>query len=118
MPAVNITAGSNSATRSPAEATTRSPSGPETAYSLGDLARFAGVSSRSLQTAFQRDLGVSPMAYLRQVRLERARQDLLLGRGPVSEVAYHWGFSNLGRFATQYRARFGERPSETTARSQ
>jgi AraC-like DNA-binding protein len=91
---------------------------PETPYSVGDLARVAGVSSRSLQTAFQRDLGVSPMAYLRQVRLERTREDLLLGRGPVSEVAYHWGFTNLGRFATQYRSRFGELPSETIARSQ
>ena len=56
------------------------------------------------------------MAYLRQVRLERAREDLLLGRGPVSEIAYHWGFTNLGRFATQYRTRFSELPSETVAR--
>lgn len=91
---------------------------PEAPYTVGDLARVAGVSSRSLQTAFQRDLGVSPMAYLRQVRLERAREDLTLGRGPVSETAYHWGFTNLGRFATQYRARFGELPSETIARVQ
>lgn len=90
---------------------------PESPYSVGDLARAAGVSSRSLQTAFQRDLGVSPMAYLRNVRLDRAHEDLLLGRGPVTEVAYHWGFTNLGRFATQYRARFGVLPSETTART-
>lgn len=90
---------------------------PETAYTVGDLARVAGVSSRSLQSAFQRDLGVSPMAYLRQVRLERVREDLLLGRGLVSEVAFHWGFTNLGRFATQYRARYGEQPSETIARN-
>lgn len=90
---------------------------PETPYTVGDLARAAGLSSRSLQAAFQRDLGVSPMTYLRQVRLERAREDLILGTGPVSAIAYHWGFSNLGRFAQQYRAMFNELPSETATKS-
>lgn len=92
-------------------------SAPESPYTVGDLARVAGVSARSLQSAFHRDLGVSPMEYLRQVRLERARKDLQSGRGLVSEVAYYWGFTNLGRFATYYQRRFGELPSATVARS-
>lgn len=89
---------------------------PESPYTVVDLARVAGVSARSLQAAFHRHMGVSPMAYLRQVRLERAHEDLKLGRGRVSEVAYHWGFTNLGRFATLYQERFGELPSTTIAR--
>jgi AraC-like DNA-binding protein len=89
---------------------------PESPYTVGDLARVAGVSARSLQAAFHRHMGVSPMAYLRQVRLERAHKDLQLGRGRVSEIAYHWGFTNLGRFATAYQERFGELPSATIAR--
>ncbi|WP_426241323.1 AraC family transcriptional regulator [Nocardioides sp. LHG3406-4] len=89
---------------------------PESPYTVSDLARAAGVSARSLQASFHKHMGVSPMAYLRQVRLERAHEDLQLGRGRVSEVAYHWGFTNLGRFATLYQERFGELPSATIAR--
>jgi len=58
-----------------------------------------------------------PTQYVRQVRLDRARDDLQLGRGLVSDVGYHWGFTNLGRFATLYNERFGELPSVTRSRS-
>jgi AraC-like DNA-binding protein len=39
-----------------------------------------------------------------------------LGEVSVTEVAYHLGFSNLGRLAGDYRRTFGERPSDTLAR--
>lgn len=56
---------------------------------------------------------MSPMQYLRGVRLDRAREDLQAGVGTVSDIAYQWGFTNLGRFARAYRERFGELPSDT-----
>jgi AraC-like DNA-binding protein len=56
------------------------------------------------------------MRYLQQCRLERARADLLDRRGTVTEVAYSWGFGNLGDFSARYRARFGELPNETLRR--
>ena len=31
----------------------------------------------------------------------------------VAAVAAHWGFAHLGRFATEYRRRFGIYPSQT-----
>jgi len=34
-------------------------------------------------------------------------------RVTVSAVAHRWGFAHLGRFASAYRARFGESPSVT-----
>ena len=89
---------------------------PESHYTLSDLARMANVSTRTLQAAFQRELETSPTAYVRQVRLDRARYDLQLRRGLVSDVAYHWGFTNLGRFASWYHERFGEMPSATLSR--
>ncbi len=48
------------------------------------------------------------MQYLRQVRLDRAHDDLAQGTGSVSDVASYWGFSNPSRFARAYRDRFGE----------
>jgi len=89
---------------------------PERPFSVADLADIAGASVRSLQEGFRRHVGCAPMAYLQQVRLDRARSALLAAdpaRITVAAVAHRWGFAHLGRFASAYRARFGERPSES-----
>lgn len=83
---------------------------------LADAAQAAGVGVRALTRGFERQLGISPMRYLQQCRLERARADLLDARASVTETAYRWGFGNLGDFAARYRERFGEKPSETLRR--
>ena len=89
---------------------------PERAFSVADMADIAGASVRSLQEGFRRSVGCAPMTYLQQVRLDRARKALLAAdptRTTVAAVAHRWGFAHLGRFASVYRARFGERPSES-----
>ena len=53
------------------------------------------------------------MRYLRQVRLDRAHDDLAQADGSVADIADHWGFTNLSRFARAYRDRFGEFPAAT-----
>lgn len=82
---------------------------------LETLCAVTGVSRRTLYGGFRQYRGVSPMAYLKNIRLERVRRDLLAARAGarVTDIALHWGFSQLGRFAVDYRARFGERPSDT-----
>ncbi|TYQ09713.1 UNVERIFIED_ORG: Transcriptional regulator containing an amidase domain and an AraC-type DNA-binding HTH domain [Gordonia westfalica J30] len=89
---------------------------PAEPMSVGDLAKISGLSVRALQLSFQRSLGMSPMAYLRDVRLARAREQLLRapsGSMTVTRVAHDWGFLNPGRFTAQYRQKYGESPSET-----
>jgi AraC-like DNA-binding protein len=89
---------------------------PERSYSVADLADVAGVSVRSLQEGFRRHLGSSPMGYLQQIRLDRARDALRAAdptRVTVASIAHRWGFAHLGRFASVYRARFGECPSDS-----
>jgi len=90
---------------------------PGAAVTLADVARATGVGMRALTRGFEKRLGTSPMRYLQQCRLERARGELLDGRGSVTDIAYRWGFGNLGDFAACYRERYGERPSETLRRS-
>ena len=82
------------------------------------LADVAGCSLRSLYAGFQDFCGMSPMQYLRELRLERVRADLLAGgvSASVSGIALRWGFAHLGRFSAEYKARFGEHPSETLRR--
>nr|WP_254699437.1 helix-turn-helix transcriptional regulator [Curtobacterium flaccumfaciens] len=87
---------------------------------VADVAAACDLSERGLQDLFRRRLGVTPMQYLREVRLDRVH--LELGRPGsrallVSEVARRWRFTHLGRFAAHYRERFGEQPHETIARS-
>ncbi|MFG2648663.1 AraC family transcriptional regulator [Streptomyces sp. NPDC048436] len=89
---------------------------PEHPFTPTGLAAEARVGVRWLQEAFRRYVGMSPMAYVRDVRLTRVRDELRVADPwalSVSEVAHRWGFSHLGRFAEQYRARFGELPSQT-----
>lgn len=86
---------------------------------INDMAEFADVSSRSLFTSFRRYRNTSPMRYLKEVRLRYVHEELqrgTVGSETVTDVAFKWGFSHLGHFATDYRRRFGERPSETLAR--
>jgi AraC-like DNA-binding protein len=81
---------------------------------LDDLLAAAGTSVRTLQTGFVRHRGTTPMRFLRDRRLDRARAEIL--RRPearVTDIAAECGFSHLGRFAEQYRTRFGESPSRT-----
>ncbi|GAB5486392.1 MAG: hypothetical protein Pars93KO_28260 [Parasphingorhabdus sp.] len=78
-----------------------------------DIVREAGCSGRALQNAFQSFRGTTPMKALREIRLDHARHDLQSDIGSVAEIAFKWGFSNLGRFAAQYSAKYGERPHET-----
>jgi AraC family transcriptional regulator, ethanolamine operon transcriptional activator len=84
--------------------------------SISDLARTSGVPERTLRTAFQRCFGLSPVEFLRILRLNQARR-LLLASCPdqttVTQIAFGVGFWDLGRFAGAYRELFGELPSAT-----
>jgi AraC-like DNA-binding protein len=84
---------------------------------LADLVKVAGVAGRTLLKHFRDVHGLSPMRYVRNLRLERAREELAAGSPyPVGAVALSWGFAHAGRFALEYRSRFGESPSVTLAR--
>lgn len=89
---------------------------PELPHTVSGLARSAGVSVRALQAAFRRHCDTTPMAYLRDVRLRRVRDELRASDAKqvtVASVATRWGFVHLGRFSAFYRERFGEGPMET-----
>jgi len=83
------------------------------------IAEHADLGLRGLQVAFSRQLGTTPTDYLRGIRLDRARSDLL-NLGPrettVAAIATRWGFAHLGRFSASYGERFGEKPSATLHR--
>ena len=82
--------------------------------SVEDISNAVGVSVRALQTGFATFKSTTPMAYLKRVRLEGVRNELLHSdHASVAEVAMRWGFNHLSLFAKVYRDAFGELPSQT-----
>jgi len=83
---------------------------------IPELCGIAKLSERDLQRGFKEYLGVTPIRYLRLVRLNGVRRDLLFNPPRdqrVVDVALNWGFIELGRFAGEYRQLFQELPSTT-----
>jgi len=82
-----------------------------------DVAAYLGLSAEHLQDSFREHVGVPPMTYLRQVRLERVHEALVAaapGAGvTVADIATRWGFTHLGRFPGLYKRRYGRLPSDT-----
>lgn len=87
----------------------------ERPVTIAEMCAELGVSRRTLQYCFQEVLGVGAAEFLRAVRLSGARRALKTAPS-VTEAASLWGFLHFGRFAQDYRAMFGERPSETFRR--
>ena len=87
-------------------------------WRVAELARIAGVSGRTLQRQFVRFLGKPPVSVLRDIGFARARRALLCaGAGTrITDIALACGFSHCGRFAVEYRTRYGETPSQTLKR--
>jgi len=86
-----------------------------TPRSVVSIAKKLGVSVRTMQRAFHSVFGVGVTLYLRNRRLQRARKLLTTGQLCVRRAAFETGFHHASRFSQQYRALFGEYPSETFA---
>ncbi len=87
--------------------------------SVETLAAHAGTSVRSLYYGFNRAYGVTPMRFLRRVRLEAARTALRGRREEpttVTEIAFACGYGSLSSFCRDYKSCFGEAPSQTARR--
>lgn len=87
--------------------------------SVSALATELGLPVSALRRAFLHTVGIGPVEWLHQQRLDGARRDL---RQPgtmlsVTDVAMKWGFVHLGRFSAVYAAQFGETPSTTLRRA-
>lgn len=86
--------------------------------SLDDIAAACQVSVRSLQKGFKDFKMTTPMAYLQHLRLEAAHRELQQASPAltVAAIALKWGFGHMGRFALEYKHRFGQYPSQTLRR--
>lgn len=88
------------------------------ALTLPEIARHACVSPRTLEAAFRRHGEPPPLTYARRQRLSAVHDALRAtaaegGAASITEIAMAHGFIHMGRFAAQYRERYGCAPSQT-----
>jgi len=82
------------------------------------LCDYLHVSRRTLQYCFEDVLGISPMSYLRSLRLNGVRRQLLHGAAGIcaspriGDIAAAWGFTNFSQFSCDYKKLFGVSPSD------
>ncbi len=79
--------------------------------SLKALACRAGMSVSKLKLLFPRACGVPPFAYLRRLRLEKARSLLMYSSMNVTEVAMEVGYTSLSHFSRAFTECYGVAPS-------
>jgi AraC family ethanolamine operon transcriptional activator len=87
---------------------------------LSELCRYAHVQARSLEYGFREITGLSPIAYVKSLRLNAVRRDLSrtdAADHSISKIALDHGFWHLSQFAADYRKFFGETPTSTRHRS-
>jgi AraC-like DNA-binding protein len=90
----------------------------DSVVTLADIVAASQVPGRTLFKHFKDYRGASPMRYLRIARLKKVREALQRAEPErdIAQVAMRWQFDHMGRFAVEYRKRFGESPSETLRR--
>lgn len=78
---------------------------------LREVAAAVGVTPAHLCRVFKQEVGRSPMAYLNDLRIERAKTLLRSGAHPVSALASQLGFAYPHHFSRVFRARTGSPPT-------
>lgn len=91
----------------------------EKPLTLKDLCRILYTSSRPLNYGFQEILGMSPMTYLKVLRLHAVHKVLKAADPSTTKIeiiANRFGFWSAGHFGRDYKQMFGELPSKTLKR--
>jgi len=87
---------------------------------INDLCHSEKLSERTLRLNFKNLFGLSPKQYLKSYRLGKVHHAFLQGdhhSDTVEDIAYHHGFTHMGRFSQCYSDMFGNSPSYTLRKS-
>ncbi len=84
------------------------------ALDVASIARNAGMGESTLHHAFREIVGLSPMQYLKRLRLHQART-LIVSQGlDVGEAAYNVGYNSPSQFSREFKRMFGIAPSRVS----
>jgi transcriptional regulator GlxA family with amidase domain len=84
----------------------------ERPYDLTALAAVASSSERTLLRHFRAVLGVTPLAYLQDLRVQRAKVMLEISLNSLQTIAHACGYTNASTFSKLFRRAMGMSPGE------
>ena len=77
-----------------------------------ELAQLTGLSTVYFRKLFTEFAGISPIAYLHQIRIEKAKEMLRSDYGTLTDIARSLGYANLYDFSRDFKKRTGVSPSK------
>ena len=77
---------------------------------LDDIAAECSTSARNLQIYFRKFRGVTPIAYVRNLRLDAVAEAIRVTDAPIAALTKQYGFLSATTFASEYKRRFGVTP--------
>ena len=83
---------------------------PARPWTVDELAREVGMSRTRFANRFQGLIGVGPVSYLIEWRLQRAAAALRTSHRTVAEIAYACGYSSQAAFTRAFKEHFGRSP--------
>jgi AraC family transcriptional regulator, activator of mtrCDE len=81
-------------------------------WTLDDLAETARTSRASLVRAFRAATGLAPLAFLTDLRMGMARQQIGQGATPLAQIAANVGYQSESALSRAMLRHFGMRPSD------
>ncbi len=78
---------------------------------VATLAQLCAMSEAHFSREFRRGAGMPPHQYLMKLRLERAREALLAGEQPITDIAGDCGFNHASHFSRAFAQRYGMPPA-------
>lgn len=79
---------------------------------IGELAEKANMSESHFIRTFKKETNLSPMDYLMNVRIEKAKKILKDGTKIITDIALSCGFSSASHFSSSFQKKTGRTPTE------
>ena len=81
-------------------------------WTLNEMADYLELSAPHFQKLFKTEIGISPAAYVRELRLEKARELLETTVSAVKQIRYEVGINDDSHFTRNFKKRYGATPTE------
>jgi len=76
------------------------------------LAEMTGMSAVYFRKLFTEIMGISPIAYVHELRIRKAKEMLRSDHGTLTDVALSLGYANLYDFSRDFKRHTGVAPSQ------